>query len=67
MEGQGHLVIYGEPYNQNNLQLVEREDSGSDNSEDFPEGPSQNQNNTNDQRTKKCTRHTPQQIQELEK
>ncbi|CAO2838886.1 unnamed protein product [Amaranthus hypochondriacus] len=66
MEGQGQLVIYGEPFNQNNLQVVEKEDSGSDNSEDFPEGPSQNQNNNNDQRTKKCTRHTPQQIQELE-
>lgn len=69
MEGQEEMGFYGDQFDTNNIIGREKEDSGSDNYdtvsvEDVPEGASQIKVKG---RRKRYHRHTPQQIQELEK
>jgi len=69
MEGHGEMGCYGDPFGPENMMGEDGEDSGTGNYdlvsvEDHPEGASENNRRT---RRKRYHRHTPLQIQELEK
>ncbi|XP_074284234.1 homeobox-leucine zipper protein ANTHOCYANINLESS 2-like [Silene latifolia] len=62
MEGQGEMGNFGDELDANNMMVIERDDSGSNDSK----GTSQSNGSTSKGKSKKYHRHTPKQIEDLE-